>query len=58
MPVIPNITGNYTNVQPYDYRVFKINIDYASIVDVISRKMMEPTFEAIVDAGKYLIILR
>lgn len=50
---IPDATGKYTSIDKFDSMVFKLNNIFASSCDVINRKILEPSFEAIVDAGNF-----
>lgn len=52
---VPNATGKYVDVETFDYRIFKLNNEFGKSYDIINRKVLEPSFEAIVDAGKRLI---
>ncbi|XP_065222314.1 fatty acid synthase-like [Planococcus citri] len=48
---IPNGVGKYTQNHRFDARVFAVNRILAECTDVINRKVLEPSFEAIFDAG-------
>lgn len=49
---IPLGTGKYTEIQKFDARVFACSSLLAKCTDIINRKVLEPSFEAILDAGK------
>lgn len=49
---VPNGTGKYTDIHRFDARVFAVNPVLAECTDVINRKVLEPSFEAVLDAGK------
>lgn len=48
---IPLGTGKYTDIQKFDARVFACSSVLAKCTDIINRKVLEPSFEAILDAG-------
>lgn len=50
--IIPCATGKYLDVNTVDYQVFKMGRIQAYSSDALNRKMLEPSFEAIMDAGK------
>lgn len=52
--VIPHYIGVYKDEEAYDPPVFKIINKFSSSFDVINRIVLEPSFEAIVDAGIYI----
>lgn len=49
--VVPDATGKYTKEIEFDYRLFKFNLLFGRSTDVVNRKILEPSFEAIIDAG-------
>ncbi|XP_065212332.1 fatty acid synthase-like [Planococcus citri] len=49
--VLPSATGKFRYVKEFDPVVFKLNNSVAEITDIINRKSLEPSFEAIMDAG-------
>ncbi len=49
---IPDATGKCLTSKSYDFRCFKLNFLFAGSNDLPNRKILEPSFEAIVDAGK------
>lgn len=53
---VPDATGKYTEEIEFDYRLFKFSSLFAQSTDVVNRKILEPSFEAIVDAGTLLKI--
>ncbi len=48
---IPAGTGKYNDIEKFDRTVFKMNRLFALSSDIMNRKILEPSFEAIVDAG-------
>ncbi|XP_065212309.1 fatty acid synthase-like [Planococcus citri] len=48
---VPNGIGKYTDIHRFDARVFAVNKVLAECTDVINRKVLEPSFEAVLDAG-------
>ncbi|KAK7602868.1 hypothetical protein V9T40_006842 [Parthenolecanium corni] len=48
---VPCGTGKYTSIQKYDISVFAVNSVLANQMDILNRMVMEPSFEAILDAG-------
>ncbi|XP_065212158.1 fatty acid synthase-like [Planococcus citri] len=49
--VLPSATGKFRYVKEFDPVVFKVNNAVAECTDIINRKVLEPSFEAIMDAG-------
>lgn len=53
---IPDPTGKLlVNYEKFDSIVFKYSSSWAKGLDVFNRVMLEPSFEAIVDAGKLVL---
>lgn len=52
--VIPHNIGVYKDESAYDYPVFKYTKKFSTSVDAINRTVLQPSFEAIVDAGSYI----
>ena len=50
--MIPDAIGKLSENHKIDHTVFKINTMFALANDIINRIVLEPSFEAIVDAGK------
>jgi len=50
--IVPLGTGKYTDIQKFDARVFACSAALAKCTDIINRKVLEPSFEAVMDAGK------
>ena len=50
--LIPDATGKLSNIYKLDYNVFKMNKTFARNCDVLNRIILEPAFEAIIDAGE------
>ena len=50
--LIPDATGKLSNIYNHDYSVFKMSKTFARTCDILNRIILEPVFEAIVDAGK------
>lgn len=48
---IPGNIGKYTNDLAYDSDAFKLTNKFSRSNDPPNRKVLEPSFEAIVDAG-------
>lgn len=48
---IPGYIGKYTNDLAYDSDAFKLTSKFSRSNDPPNRKVLEPSFEAIVDAG-------
>lgn len=51
---VPDPVGKFTNPYEYDHTVFKMNKTFAVSNDILNRAVLEPSFEAIVDAGRLL----
>lgn len=54
---VPCGTGKYTSIQKYDISVFAVNSVLANQMDILNRMVMEPSFEAILDAGNSSCII-
>lgn len=50
--IVPLGTGKYLDIQRFDARVFACSAALAKCTDIINRKVLEPSFEAVMDAGK------
>lgn len=53
--IVPSGTGKYKDINRFDTRVFSVSPALAECTDVINRKVLEPSFEAVMDAGKFLL---
>ena len=51
--LIPDATAKLLECYKFDYAVFKFNKSWAFGNDIINRLALEPSFEAIVDAGEW-----
>ena len=51
--LIPVATGKFRNFDKYDQTVFRMNKMLSQSTDILNRKVLEPSFEAIVDAGEH-----
>ena len=51
--LIPDATGKFRNFDKYDQTVFRMNQVLSRSTDIVNRKILEPSFEAIVDAGEW-----
>ena len=54
--VLPSATGKFKFIKEFDPVVFKVNNAVAECTDVINRKILEPSFEAVMDAGNFYSI--
>ena len=50
--MVTDATGKLLNVHKFDQTVFKMSASWALGYDVINRLSLEPSFEAIIDAGE------
>lgn len=50
--LIPDATGKFHDLHEYDHTVFRMNQTFAFSNDLVNRRVLEPAFEAIIDAGK------
>lgn len=51
---IPQGLGKYTNIDQFDRTIFKMKSLFAVSSDILNRKILEPAFEAMIDAGTIL----
>lgn len=49
---VPDATGKFVNVHAFDNSVFHVNKKMADSTEPAIKGVLEPSFEAIVDAGK------
>ena len=50
--MVPDAVGKVTEPYKYDHTVFKMSKAFAVSNDILNRMALEPSFEAIVDAGR------
>lgn len=54
---LPTRTGKLKNLEYFDANFFGVHAKQAEVMDPQLRLLLETTYECIVDAGKFIIIL-